>query len=243
MKKLVCILSCLYVVNYSAQNYRDDLLAMNHNLLGRESYSLQLCYKLFVDDKMTHPFQQRDVSIARDGEKLHVRQSSGIEIIETENTQLLFDHKQKVFSARKKESSEGSSIAGKKELAGLFGTYVDSLMNVFEHIKLVYEDAGVVKYECKPKPGNEAAMIWLEMDKKLKVYRSVTTQYKEKRKISELDNREHQITVKVEYKGFTSHPVLSPSLFEIKNYVMVRDQSITGPSKKYSDYKCLNAAY
>lgn len=241
MKKIIYLLSSMYVLTGTAQNYREDLLAMNRNVLGRESYSLQLNYSLYADNNLINPVQQREVKVVRSGENLHVKHNKGIEVIETEKMQLIFNHENRVFSTTMKEMRETSAIKQKKEMLNLFGTYVDTLINVFESVKVIYQDDTKVKYECKLKSGKDATMVWLEVDKKLKIYRSITTQYKEKQKIKELDDKDHTVTLKIEYKGFTTNPVLSPALFELKNYVVLDGQRVSGPAKKYNNYTYLNA--
>lgn len=216
---------------------------MNHNLLGRESYSLQLHYKLFIDGNQNKVFQQQHVKIIRQGENMQVKQSSGIEMIETKDLDLVFDHNGKLFSARKKDIPTDHLTTEKKNLLTMFNTYVDTLMNAFESIKIVSEDKNTILYECRPKEESQAAIIWLEIDKKQKIYKSITTQFREKRKIKELNNQLHQITLKVEYNGFNTNPIIHSNQFNVTNYVVMNNQQVTGPAKKYENYTFLNPTH
>ncbi len=241
MKKLIYVFWFI-VFHATAQNYHDDIVAVNKNILGRTTYSFQLNYKLYIDGNMSSSAQQSKAIVVRQGPNMYVKQNSDVEVVETKSFQFLFDHAHKFFSTREKKSDEDYTLQDRQTLANLADTYVDSMASVFKTVKVIYNDEKTVKYECVFKPNPKASLMWVEIDKQLKLYRSITTQYKEKTKLNERDDKEHLITVKVEYSGFSSNPAVSPAMFNALTYVAMHNKKITGPAKKYSQYKYLNHA-
>ena len=219
----------------AGQNYRDDILAMNKMLLSQKNYSLQLRYDLFVDGNLSAPYEQQDVKIVRQGSNLYMKQGAELEVVETKNYRILINHGNKVFSAlNKKEETESYTI--RKDASELVGLYADSIVSVFKNVKVLREDAHTIVYECTMKPENAVAMVWVEMDKKLKMYRSLTTRYRRQRKIRELDGRLHTVTVKVYYNGFSASPAIPPTLFSDASYLVLKNGQVQGPAKRFATY-------
>lgn len=243
MTRAIFISSCLLAFCFAlkAQNYREDILAVNKTLMSKNSYSLNLHYDLFLDQERSRPFQQRDVCIMRQNANLYVKQNTELEVIDMRNYQVMIDHRHKVMSlAKKDEGSESAYQKMKQQAQTLINTYIDTLVNAFEKIKIVHNDAQTITYECRPKPGHEIAVAWVEIDKRLRLFRSVTTRYREPRTVRELDNKEHQITLKISYSGFDPNPAPQPGLFNEASYLTLKDKKVTGPARKYAHYNYLN---
>ena len=64
---------------------------------------------------------------------------------------------------------------------------------------------------------------------------------KDPRKIKELNNEEHYVTLRLEYNGLNKNPSASPNLFEVQQYVTLENNRIISPSKKFSSYKYFNS--
>lgn len=223
-----------------AQNYKQDVLSVYNTLLGSKTYSMQLRYSIFLDNDTKKPFQQRDVKIVRQDANLYLKQSAQMEVIDTKNCQVLIDHQDKQFSIIQKENEEASTMKVKQDAYQLISNNIDTVLAVYEKIKLVTNTNEVVKYECTPKANDEIAMVWIEIDKKLKFYRSITTKYKQKTKVKELNNSLHLLTLTINYVGLSFNPQIAPTLFNELNYVTFKGNKAVGPSKRYSHYKYLN---
>ena len=228
----------------SAQNYRDDILAVNKTLMARSSYSLQLHYEIFLDKELNKAFEQRSMSIVRQGANLHMKQSSDMEVVDTHRYQFVIDHRHRVFASMQKNEEEVEmSSRNRIKTFGLIDTYVDTIVSAFQSIKVLLDNDEVVLYECTAKPGSEAAVIWVEIDKKLKMFRSLTTRYRQPRKVREQDNEPHQITLKIHYAGFSTAPVVQPAIFNEASYVVIKDKKIQGLARKYASYNYLNETH
>lgn len=201
---------------------------------------MHMHYSLYIDKDLTKPFQQRDVYMTRQGDNMHVKQGTQMEVVETKFYQILIDHESKVFSAIKKTDEDYDTQEIKSEILKLVTNSIDTAIQVFDKIKVIYNDDKLVKYECTPKKNEEVQLVWVEFDKKLKFYRSVTTKYKQKTKVKELGNTLHTITLTLNYTNLNKNPVIAQGLFNELNYIILKNNQIVGPAKKYSHYKYLN---
>lgn len=220
-----------------AQDYKKDILSVNKTLLSQKNYSLQLHYKMYMDDNLKTPFQERKVRFLRQNKNLFMKQNEDLEVIETGKYHIFLDHRDKMVSVIEKEKG-GEDL--RVESLKLLDTYIDSLPNFCEKIKVIYNDVNTVKYECLLKPNEEVSYIWVEIDKKTKFYRSVMTKYKKPTEVRELNSQEHYLTLKIEYSGLLFNPIVSPSVFNVSNYLTIRDKKISGLSNKYKNYKYFN---
>lgn len=221
------------------QNYKQDILTVNRTLLSQKSYSLQLNYKMYLDDNLKTPFQERKVKFLRHDKNLQMKQNEDLEVIETARYNIYLDHRDKMVSVMEKEKQSKNADL-RQEALKLLDNYIDSLPNICDKIKVVYNDESTIKYECVLKPNDEVSHIWVEIDKKTKFYRSVVTKYKQPTEIKELNGQEHYLTLKIEYKGLTFNPAVSSSVFNEFNYLTIKNDKISGLTDRYKNYKYFN---
>lgn len=58
-------------------------------------------YKLFLDGNLSHPFQEREVTIKRANKNLLMQQNNGLETMDNGTYQIVVNNKNKVFLPEK----------------------------------------------------------------------------------------------------------------------------------------------
>src|ERR1044072_4841318 len=100
--RLIIFLLLLSCIAFS-QDYKKDLLEVSRQFSVLKNYALTMHYELFLD-KMTSPYQQRDVKIKRLNSSLVMQQSNGMETFDNGKYQIVINNKNRVFSAVRKEN-------------------------------------------------------------------------------------------------------------------------------------------
>lgn len=237
--KLVSLVFTVLIFQFKihAQDYKNDILAVNKTLLSQKNYSLQLNYKMYLDNNLKTPFQERKVKLLRQNKNLLMKQNEDLEVVKTGKYHIYLDHHDKMISVVLKDKEEEDL---RQEALKLLDVYIDSLPNICEKIKVIYNDENTVKYECILKPNDEVSFIWVEIDKKTKFYRSIVTRYKKPTKVRELNNEEHYLTLKIEYSSPVFNPNISSTVFNELTYLQIKDKKILGLADKYKSYKYFN---
>jgi hypothetical protein len=221
-----------------AQNYHQDVSNASKTLLKQKNYALTVNYKVYLDGDMSKPFQQRHVDVKRKDNNVYMAQSTGLEVIDTENYQVMIDSKDKIFSARKKFSEENVNEQENQIMPIVQGS-IDSMMILFSTIKIIQQTKNIIHYELKYKPNPVVEKAIMSINKTTGMYESVTVFYKEQRKVHELNNTLHKITVQVSYSNFKPNSVQNKDLFNEKNYLSINKKGKIEPVKKYSGYKLI----
>lgn len=223
----------------SAQNYKQDILLVSKYFTSLKNYSVTMHYRLYLDNDFVKPYQERNVKIKRFNKNLLLSNTAGLEIIDTENYNVIVNTKNKVFSVRKKfkeEKEQGSQV---EEYQKYMDNNFDSLLMVYEKIKVLENTGSTIKYELTYKANAEFEKSIIVIDKIKNMYLSTTVQYKNPIKVNRLDEKKHTVTMVVNYEDFKVNNVYSSTLFSEKNYINIEKNGKPVPIKKYSDYKLI----
>jgi hypothetical protein len=224
--------------NSFCQGYKKDIVSVSKYFIGLKNYSMNIEYKLFIDNVLTKPYQERVVKLKRNNKSVHMTQGTSLEILDNEVYQIMVDSKNLVFSARKK-FKEDDRYDELKEFNSFMDMNIDSLFFAYEKIKVIEQSAERVKYEMTFKPNDEMEKTILTVNKIRKYYESVVVKYKKPVKINELDGKYHVITMEIKYTEFKPNGVSNMKIFDEKNYISIDKNGKANPLKKYSNYKII----
>jgi len=221
-----------------SQNYKKDILEVSKYFTELKNYSLVMHYKLFLDGDLTRPYQEREVKISRLNKNLIIQQTNGLETLENDSYQIVINNKNKVFSARKKEKDEDHY-----EEIPEFNTYLssslDSLLIIYEKIKVLTNSADKISYELTLKPNNPTEKVIMVIDKKTKMFHSMTIKYKQPVPINQLDGKPHLLTLQISYENFKPNAIQSKTLFDENKFITVAKDGRIYAVKKYANYKLI----
>lgn len=220
-------------------SYKADILKACNTILGSATYSIALHYKMFLDNNLVSPFQERQVKMLRDGDNFYINQSTSIEVVETKSYEIILDHKAKKIAALARPKAVNRQQQ-RKEIVDALKMELDSLLKITTSIVKLNEDKKSVKYACKYRPQDLIESVEIEIDKQSGFYSSITTKYKQPNKIRELNNEAHYITMVIEYSGFTKSPIASSKLFVPEQYIKLVNGQIASPSERYKHYTYFN---
>ncbi len=221
-----------------SQNYKNDILSVSKYFTELKNYSLTMHYKLYLDNNLSKLYQERNVQIKRYNNNVWMNNTSGLEILDNENYQIVINTKDKVFAARKKFQEENQK-AQVKEYQNFMQNNFDSLLLIFEKIKIIESSNKFVKYEIAYKKNSSVVKSILVIDKVKNMYQSLTVQYKDPIKINKLDGKTHLITMVLNYEDFKVNNTYSNTFFSEKNYITVKKDGVLVPLKKYAEYKLI----
>ncbi len=67
----------------------------------------------------------------------------------------------------------------------------------------------------------------------------MTVKYAQPVVLKQVDGKPHKITLQVSYMEFKPNSIVSPVLFDEKNFILVGKDGSIGPVKKYANYKLI----
>jgi hypothetical protein len=231
----------LHVLAQTA-TYKKDILNACANLLSSGTYSVQLDYKLFLDNNLGTPFQTRSVKIVKDNKNLYVSQNHNIELIRMGRYFVFLDHKKKMIAAKAGPTRTSDTDQAKQMLSEISDN-LDSLLKTTSKVEKILENNERVKYQCHFRSESIYRSATIELDKKTGFYASLTTSYKHPFQVKELEDENHYVTVQVDYLGLNSQPAIKSGLFEVSNYLVLNSGKITQPAKQYLRYHYFNDKY
>ncbi len=163
--KLICMFLLPAIMH--SQNYKKDLLEVSRYFTGLKNYSLVMDYKLFLDGNLAKPYQERQVKIRRLNQSLMMQQNNGLETMDNSNYQIVINNKRKVFSARKKDKDE-DHYEEVPEFTTYLSSNLDSMMMVYDKIKVLSNTGDKITYELTLKPNASTEKVTMVIDKKRK---------------------------------------------------------------------------
>lgn len=221
-----------------SQDYKKDILEVSKYFTSIKNYSMIMHYKLFLDGNLSRPFQEREVTIKRANKNLLMQQNNGLETMDNGTYQIVVNNKNKVFSARKKQMTEESS-ENLSEFTSYLASNLDSMLLMYEKIRMIENKEGKVTYELILKANETTEKVTVVIDKAKKMFYSMTIKYKQAVRVDQLDGKPHVITLQINYKDFKPNSVSSGSLFDEKNFITVGKDGKISAVKKYANYRLI----
>jgi len=219
------------------QSYKEDALGVARSFTSLKNYALTMNYKLYFDNDMSKPYEEANVDVKRSNNNIYVKQSIGSELMENDIYQFIVDDNMKMLSVIKKESTQEMQLDG---LYDMMVNGIDSASLMYEKIKLIEKIGDKVKYELLFKPNEQLNKLVMEINRKTHMYESLMIYYKKPTPISQLNGKEHLITLKITYSNYKPNSVVNTKIFNSANYIVVNKNGKVTPIKKYSGYQILN---
>lgn len=244
MKKSVakfCLIMsvCIHNMHAQTETYKADIMKACSSLLGSSTYSVQLDYRLFLDDDRSSPFQTRKVVMIKNKKNMYVRQNNDVEFVRMGRYVVFLDHKKKMISVKGGRENAGGSD-NNRQVLGEVSQALDSLVKTTTKIEKIADTHETIKYRCQFRPESLYKIAIIEIDKRTGFYKTLTTSYKHPLKVRELKNENHFVTIQINYSGFTVDPEIRAETFEVNNYLVLREGTIVSPSQQYRQYEYFN---
>jgi len=243
MKRILSLyisLICLISTCVKSQVYKEDVLTIAKAFNDAKGYSVQLNYKMYLDHDLSKPFQDASANILKSNDKIYVKQSLGSEMLENDQYQIMVDDKMKMMAVIKKKATATSSASARPDLYQTILGGIDSSSANYKTIKKLSVIGNKVTYELVFKPNDAIDKVIVVIDKKVKMFESVTFFYSSPRYFEQVDNKPHLVTLKVVYSNYTTSPVLNQNSFSESNYITLNKQGKMVAQKKYASYQFIN---
>lgn len=219
-----------------AQTYKQDLLAINKKMLSINSYSMNLKYNLYLDNNFKKPYQSRSIVINRNGNHIFLKQSTGIDVLDNDDYQIMINSSSKSIVVRRKAKEE-NMFEQRAELFGYINTNIDSVIRHFDKINKLSELGDLASYELLYKPNDQIVKTIATINKKTNTFHSVKVYYKNYYAPEKLDDKYHEVMVETLFEGFNERPKYAPGFFSEANYISVSKTGKISVQKKYLNYK------
>jgi hypothetical protein len=240
--KYIIIVFCsfFYAMDLVGQDHKKDILSIYNNFLSQKNYSVTIKYNLYLD-KEIKPFQSREVIMCKDQTNLYMKESNGIETVSNSRYQLFINHKKKLISAIKTDPVGDSKNPEASEIYKELTSQMDSIVLLFDKIKVVSNSDDIVKYECDPKKALGISKIWLEVDKKKHIYKSIKTAYSEPVQRKEFGEKKRLMTIEIVYEGYKLNNTYPATLFDEKKYITESSTKEVKLKPAFKDYELLSS--
>jgi hypothetical protein len=247
MKKyiLLKVLFLFFIPSFSQEIFKEEFIEATRHMNSLEKYSVALKYKMYLDNNLQTPFQQKTVEINKDGNNLKVIHDGSSEMIQTTQMKVNVSHKlksvyfaaipepdpaklQTVIKNREKKSKDAYRILTEN---------FDSLTRNITKIKLLRTVGNIKEYELEYSDGPYTKMR-ICLDIKNKVYKSITTHMREKSLIKILDKEtERTVCMRVDYENYNEAPAFTTSTFSISKFVVKETSGKVVLNQNYKNYK------
>lgn len=227
--------------NCSSQNIKDDLMAINNDMLQNKTYSINIITNVYLDDKMNAAFQSRPMILLKQNNKLHVYEGSEIEIINDTKLQAIINHKSKTIILSDLSIANPDSISEfKTNYLKFIDADLDSINNLHKEIKFEKLSNKSVKYELIGNGLNPVKIAWVMIDVENKMYSSIRSLFAKKELVPELDNKEHYLAVERLFKGYNKNPVFNSETFNLNKFIRQDSNGSFTLTEKYKKYELIN---
>ena len=223
----------------SGQDAKKDIVGIYNDFLSQKNYSVTIKYNLYLNQETSKPYQSREVEMSKNNTKIYLKENSGIESLNTDRYRLLVNHKKKLLSVIKVEQNNSNKEA--PDLTKFFDSQIDSVFLKFEKIKIIINTESLIKYECEAKKGFYISKMWIEIDKKTHMYKSIKTLYSAPRKIKEYGDKKYLLTVEVIYEGYKKNINYPETFFDVKKYIIENSKGKIELKQNYKEYELLTS--
>lgn len=232
MKYLLKIM-ILLSFKLGAQSYKEDLNSVLNHLSTIKNYSMRVHYKLYLDNNLKKAFQESFTQIRKSEDGLFYRQSDGTEFMSNPRYDIYLDRKNGEITLRKKNKNEIQDPVRKLMEQAVLN--LDSMLSIYEGIKIIKNSGSKVTYELRFKEGKALKSMTLSIDKQKNIVTNIVYRYHEKMEIAELKNSRHKTTFEISYEDIYLDKAPESSLLKEDIYISLNKGKIR-PSAKYNGY-------
>lgn len=223
-------------LNSNSQDFKKDMIAMNNRLKATDKFTVNLHYKMYLDNKMDKPYQERQIQIKKDRHYAICKQKE-IEYVAGDYV-VMVNHKFKKIYVLAINDADGKKDEY-LEMVNEIEKNFDSVLVNYETVNYKAIDKNKGVYECKMKTGR-LTRIDITIDLNTKLPLSILSYYRESILNHKIDNNEHLVAIRTDYEGLNLNPALSKDIFSTKKFYSENQNKKLVPSPNYKDYEVIN---
>lgn len=232
----VHIFSLFLVFNSFSQDFKKDMLAINAKLKASNKFSVNLHYKMYLDNNLKMPYEERIIQIKKDRHYATLTQK-GFEYIAGDFVLMVDDKFKKIHVLAI------NNAANKKDN---YLEFVNAVEHNFDSVLVSYEKVVYVPltktsgmYECTMKDGKYTkAQIIFNLITKLPS--GVVFFYRTPIKIKKIDDKPHPFIIKIDYENLNLNPILGKETFSTNKYIVKTEKNGFVPGSNYKNYEIIN---
>lgn len=236
IRTLLFFINCLCISQHAllSQNFKEDLIKISKNMNSLKSYSLTLDYKLYIDNKVDRPYQERNVVVKKKNSDFLCIQNNSLEVFASTSSQIIVDHLQKTIILLPKAQFKHKEVNPTE----VFESYIDTIISAYD--KVSFKDVGtnVGCYEFTFKNGKYSKMKLL-FDKNLYVPLTVFYFPISEIQINQKENEFHKVMLEVNYIGFKPNCDINQKEMNSGNYIYTENKK-TFVHAKFKSYEFIN---
>ncbi|MCC6370248.1 MAG: hypothetical protein IT236_04510 [Bacteroidia bacterium] len=222
------IISIFFLSLFASEldEYKTDVSAAVRELYSINNYSMLVRNRLYLDGSTKKVFQERNTKICRVQKNLSVVQDNGEEYLHTSQHNIAVDRKEKTVSIQNAIEEKSMQDYKEKIKQGIEET-MDLITESYDKITVLYRKNDKICYNISFKDYAEMENAKVIINRKTKMFESVSYTYRKKQAIHELNNALHKVTIETEYLNYTTSAVNNPGLFDEGKYISVLNGKMT----------------
>ncbi|MCD6065965.1 MAG: hypothetical protein K0S33_791 [Bacteroidetes bacterium] len=234
----VCATTC-FILLFSlgshflgGQDFKKDMKMINAALKPLKKYAVNLHYRMYLDNQLNTPYQEKTVEIKKDGINSLCKHRTA-ELISNNEMSVYVDHQFKNMMIMQQQDAPMDEYL---EFTNYMEDHFDSLMYMYE--KIEFKDLGnnINEYKCQLVAG-KYSRIDIRFNRKSARINSITFYYRGKIQIDKIDQKSHALVMRIDYENFNTNPVFKPGSFSTSRYLVKTGKNAYAPSINYKGYK------
>jgi hypothetical protein len=219
-------------ISLSGQDFKKDMKLINAQLKPLKKYSVDLHYRMYLDNQFVTPYQEKIIEIKKDGAKSLCKHPTG-ELLSDGDMSLYVDHRFRHMMILQQQNAKTDEYL---EFTNFVEEHIDSMMPAYEKISFQQLDGDINEYQCKMAVG-KYSRIDIRFNRKTAHITSVQFYYRDKIQNDKIDGKLHTMVMRIDYENFNTSPVFRAGSFSTSRFLTKKGKNIYVPGINYKDYK------